>query len=166
MQNRTGAIASFLQNRRVISDMSDPLLCLFVGNSPIANVDFLGLTGGSSVEATFWAAVLRGDVAAATDLLELSCADAATKAAMTAGLARANAINHVINDVGHKLQTFAAGYSSAGAAYDAIVSAAQSAVSTATPGTFNVIVTIGNSAITVTGSVVNGAVRVGTAYIP
>ena len=79
-----------------------------------------------------------------------------------------NKLNHIFANSDHHLQPVIAECGGQVNAYKAILSAAQKAVTQqGISGRFNALpVQVGNSTVRVTGNVMNGVARVGTAYIP
>ena len=77
-----------------------------------------------------------------------------------------NKLNHIFGKGAHNLGPLVARFGSEAAAYAALERATQAAVrSQGLSGVYRVTVNVGGQAVEVTGKVVNGIVRIGTAYI-
>lgn len=78
-----------------------------------------------------------------------------------------NAIKHIFGKEAHNLGGLVAEFGSREAAYDALYGATNAAVKAqGTRGIFEMVVKVGEQAVTVRGNVLNGVLRVNTAYIP
>lgn len=78
----------------------------------------------------------------------------------------ANKLNHIFGKAAHNLGPLVARFGSQAAAHAALERATQAAVrSQGLSGVYRVTVNVGGQAVEVTGKVVNGIVRIGTAYI-
>jgi RHS repeat-associated protein len=88
---------------------------------------------------------------------------------MTGGLgAEANTINHIFGPKSiakHKLESLVVEFGSKEGAYTALKSATEAAVS-GTVGQFEKAVQVGTQAVTVRGSVIDGVVKISTAFVP
>ncbi|MBZ9864248.1 hypothetical protein LB515_02555 [Mesorhizobium sp. CA15] len=79
----------------------------------------------------------------------------------------ANRLHHIFGDVGHNLGPLVQQLGSEEAAFTAIKSATETAVKARSlTGVFETIVDVAGAQITVRGAVVEGAVKIGTAFIP
>ena len=78
-----------------------------------------------------------------------------------------NKVNHIFGNADHNLEGVVKQFGSPGNAFSALRSATEGAVKAGNlQGTFQTVVNVGNSQVTVRGAVVNGAVKIGTAFIP
>jgi RHS repeat-associated protein len=112
---------------------------------------------------------LAGGAEAVVDETVETATASATKSASTALTpGRANTINHIFGKVGHNLSDLVAKLGSKDAAFDALEDATTKEVVSKgiTTGQYKVFVSVAGEKVTVTGSVVNGSVRIGSAYIP
>jgi RHS repeat-associated protein len=93
--------------------------------------------------------------------------DAAIEGGLTGGAklgeAAANRINHVFQ-AKHKLDALVQAFGGKQGAYEALVSATQKAVA-GTAGPFEKVVQVGGQSVTVRGAVIDGAVKISTAFI-
>jgi RHS repeat-associated protein len=78
-----------------------------------------------------------------------------------------NKLNHIFGQEKHKLSNVVKQFGSEKKAFDAIQQATETAVkSQKLKGVFETTVKIGTEAVTVQGNVVDGAVKIGTAFVP
>jgi hypothetical protein len=78
----------------------------------------------------------------------------------------ANKLSHIFDNPAHDLDTVVEQLGSQGNAYAAIQSAAEAAVNSGNlTGVFETVVDVAGTQVTVRGAVVNGAVRIGTAFV-
>lgn len=91
---------------------------------------------------------------------------AATEALQAAEGIDPNKLNHIFNNAAHGLESLVEHFGSQQAAYNALQQAVQ-AVANAShlTGVYEQVVLIGGQEVTVTGRVVNGVARIGTAFI-
>ena len=76
-------------------------------------------------------------------------------------------MNHIFNNPEHKLDPLVNRYGSQEQAYDAILRGTESAVrSQGITGIFETQVNVGSEMVTVRGNVINGEIKIGTAFIP
>jgi RHS repeat-associated protein len=104
-----------------------------------------------------------------TALLGLAASsEAATGAATADNIAvDSNKLIHIFGDLGHNLTPVVEHFGSERAAFNAIRSATQAAVNArGLTGTFKTAVEVAGTQVTVKGTVIEGVVRIGTAYIP
>jgi hypothetical protein len=81
--------------------------------------------------------------------------------------ANPNDLNHIFNKPRHNLEGLVKQFGSQEKAYEAILQATQSEVqSNGITGVYQTQVIIGTQAITVRGNIINGVVKIGTAFIP
>lgn len=113
----------------------------------------LGLAAGAAAGGAEAAAEAGGEDAADV------AADAAADDA-----ADPNKLNHIFNNPEHNLDGVVNQFGSQQNAFNALQNAVQA--QELPDGLFNTVVNVGGSNVTVTGNVIDGAVNVGTAYIP
>ncbi len=78
-----------------------------------------------------------------------------------------NKLNHIFGNASHNLESLAQQLGSQENAFGAIQSAAQEAVNTGgLTGVLETVVDVGGTQVTVRGAFVDGAVKIGTAFIP
>jgi hypothetical protein len=78
-----------------------------------------------------------------------------------------NKLHHLFGRESHNLERVVSEFGSREAAYASLKSATEAAVkANGITGTFKVVVQVGGSQVTVRGNVVDGAVKIGTAFIP
>ncbi len=102
------------------------------------------------------------------DVIEAG-AEAGAGAGAEAGeaAADANKLHHIFDNPGHGLDAVVSAYGSQENAYAALQGATASAVQTqGLTGEFEMTVEVGGQSVKVTGVVMNGTARIGTAYIP
>ena len=87
----------------------------------------------------------------------------ATRAA--AAVARANKINHIFSQARHGLSGVTKTIGSETKAYSAVEKATAKAVDATKDGKFETVVKVGGEQVTVRGSVVEGEVKIGTAFV-
>ncbi|MCX7514078.1 RHS repeat domain-containing protein [Frateuria hangzhouensis] len=87
------------------------------------------------------------------------------KAVKVANVARANKIVHIFSQSRHNLAGLAKALGGEGKAFKAIEKATGKAVDTSKAGRFETTVKVGGEQVTVRGSVVDGKVKIGTAFI-
>ncbi|MEA3091928.1 MAG: filamentous hemagglutinin [Caballeronia sp.] len=79
----------------------------------------------------------------------------------------ANKLNHIFGNASHNLESLAQQLGSQENAFGAIQSATQAAFNSGgLTGVFETVVDVGGTQVTVRGAVVDGAVKIGTAFIP
>lgn len=152
--------------------------------------DFAKDVGGLIVtEMVAAAAYLSGDDAVLNMALDDMRSGALDAAASTAGLvspapgvgkgikataavakvagasAEANKIGHIFNKAEHNLGALSKNMGGDAKAFKAIEGATSKAVDVSKPGRFEVAVNVGGEKVTVRGSVVDGAAKIGTAFI-
>jgi RHS repeat-associated protein len=80
-------------------------------------------------------------------------------------LARANKVNHIFSQERHGLNVLSEKFSSADKAYSKIENALKKIVNSKEPGKFEKVVKVGGENVTVRGKVVDGKIKIGTAFI-
>jgi hypothetical protein len=108
-----------------------------------------------------------GAEAVVNETVETATASATKSASTALTPGRANTINHIFGKVGHNLSDLVAKLGSKDAAFDALEDATtKEVVSKGITGQYKVVVSVAGEKVTVTWAVVNGSVRIGSAYIP
>lgn len=82
-----------------------------------------------------------------------------------ASRAKANKIHHIFSKQGHNLGNLVKAHGNENKAYKAIEKATNKAVDSSKPGRFEIKVEVGGEQVTVRGNVVEGEVKIGTAFI-
>jgi RHS repeat-associated protein len=92
---------------------------------------------------------------------------AAETGAVATSAALLHKLNHIFANPGHNLRGLVQLYGSTRAAYDALLSATtQQVMAAGLTGQFQEVVNVGGTNVTVRGAVINGVVKIGTAFIP
>jgi RHS repeat-associated protein len=125
---------------------------------------------GGAIVATGGAALGVGGIGFGTTVTTLglsvgtgTATGAATGAAVSIGTA--NKLIHIFGKAAHNLGPLVASYGSEAAAYSALETAVIKAVtSQGITGVYQIVVTVGGLNVTVRGAVVNGVVKIGTAF--
>ena len=81
------------------------------------------------------------------------------------GVARANKIKHIFGQVRHNLGDLSKAMGGDVKAFRAIEKATKRAVDVSNEGRFETVVKVGREQVTVRGSVVDGQVKIGTAFV-
>jgi hypothetical protein len=112
----------------------------------------------------------RGLASTADDLAEAVAAGGAARGAVHPALelpGAANTINHIFGRSAHRLVGLVMHFGSREAAYTALYDATQAAVrAQGTTGVFQSAVTVAGQSVTVRGNVIDGVLRLSTAFIP
>lgn len=122
------------------------------------NGEGAGITSSALQDATF---IPAGVVAGAA----IKVARLASATINVAKLARANKIVHIFSQERHNLAGVAKALGGESKAFTAIQKATSKAIDTSKAGRFSTIVKVGGEQVTVRGSVVDGRVKIGTAFV-